>query len=34
MNFQQWDSCVERMDIAIGAYNWEYFDRNLPTSVS
>jgi hypothetical protein len=30
---QQWDSCVERMDIAIGVYNWGYFDRNVPTRV-
>jgi hypothetical protein len=31
---QQWDSCVERMDIAVGAYNWGYFDRNVPSRVS
>jgi hypothetical protein len=35
VDFQQWDSCVERMDIAIGINNyWGYFDRNIPSKVS
>jgi hypothetical protein len=34
LDFKQWESYVERMDIAIGVYNWSYFDRNVPTRVS
>jgi hypothetical protein len=34
LDSQQWDLCVERMDVAIGAYNWGYFDRNVPSRVS
>lgn len=34
LDFQQWKSCVKRMDIALGVYNWGYFDRNVPTRVS